>query len=348
VTDLRATAAAAAATPRIRILAAFAAVYSLWGSTYLAMRYADESLPPFLMAGTRFLVAGALLYGWLRLRGATRPSRVHWRSALIVGALLLLGGNGMVAWSELVLPSSLAALLISTVPIWLALLDWLRPGGRRPSRAALFGLALGFAGVFLLIGPDALTAHSAQGSPSGLILLVVPLAALSWAAGSLYSRSAKMPATPLLGTGMEMLAGGALLLVLAVVTGEPAQLHLQAVSPRSLLAVAYLIIFGSLVGFTCYTWLLRVTTPARVGTYAYVNPVVAVFLGWAFDSEPLTARTLIAAAIIIAGVIVITTFHSHSAAPSRKAERQVESSVSSPALSPALDEGVQPGISVRD
>ncbi|HLZ21522.1 MAG TPA: drug/metabolite exporter YedA [Ktedonobacterales bacterium] len=341
MSDLR----AAAAPPRVRIIAAFAAVYLIWGSTYLAMRFADESLPPFLMAGTRFLIAGALLYGWLRLRGAARPSRVHWRSALIVGVLLLVAGNGMVAWSELVLPSSLAALLISTVPIWIALLDWLRPGGRRPSRAALLGLALGFAGVFLLIGPDAISAHSAHGSPSGFVLLVVPLAALSWAAGSLYSRSAKMPATPLLGTGMEMLVGGVLLLALAVVTGEPAQLHLQSVSPRSLLAVGYLIIFGSLVGFTAYVWLLRATTPAHAATYAYVNPVVAVFLGWAFDNEPLSARTLIAAAIIIAGVVVITSFHSRSVAPDQARELQ---QTRPRALPPALAEAVKPAISIEE
>ena len=345
MTDLRAATAATASPSRmrLRILAAFAAVYVIWGSTYLAMRFADESLPPFLMAGTRFLIAGALLYGWLRLRGAARPTRANWRAALIVGVLLLVAGNGMVAWSELVLPSSLAALLISTVPIWMALLDWLRPGGRRPSPAVLLGLALGFAGVVLLIGPDALAAHARQGSPSGFILLVVPLAALSWAAGSLYSRSAKMPAHPLLGSGMEMLLGGALLLVLAVVTGEPAQLHLQTVSSRSLLAVAYLIVFGSLVGFTCYIWLLRVTTPARAGTYAYVNPVVAVFLGWAFDSEPLSLRTLFAAAIIIAGVVVITTFHSHSshsAAPAAQPERGTASR--------ALDDAIKPAVSVED
>lgn len=340
MTDLR----AATTTPRIRILAAFAAVYLIWGSTYLAMHFTDESLPPFLMAGTRFVIAGGLLYGWLRLRGAARPSRIHWRSALIVGVLLLVAGNGMVAWSELVLPSSLAALLISTVPIWMALLDWLRPGGRRPSRAALLGLVLGFAGVVLLIGPDALATHSGQGNPSGLILLVVPLAALSWAAGSLYSRTAKIPATPLLGTGMEMLVGGVLLLALAVITGEPGQLHLQAVSARSLLALAYLILFGSLVGFTCYVWLLRVTTPARASTYAYVNPVVAVFLGWAFDNEPLTLRTLAAAAVIIAGVIVITTFHSHGATPSRKPEPAQE-----PLARPAsLDDVMKPAVSVED
>lgn len=312
---------AAAATPRVRLVVAFAAIYLIWGSTYLAMRFADESLPPFLMAGTRFLIAGGLLYVWLRLRGAARPAGIHWRSALVVGALLLVSGNGLVAWSERVVPSSLAALLISTVPIWMALLDWLRPHGRRPSRATLLGLALGFAGIVLLIGPDALSSHSGSVASGGWVLLVVPLAALSWAAGSLYSRGAQMPATPLLGTGMEMLVGGVLLYALAVITGEPAQLHPQAITLRSLLAVAYLIVFGSLVGYSAYIWLLRVTTPTRVSTYAYVNPVVAVFLGWAFDNEPLTARTLLAAAIIIGSVVVITTFHTHRAAQTDEAPR---------------------------
>lgn len=295
---------------RIQVIAAFVAVYLIWGSTYLAIRFADATLPPFLMAGTRFLVAGALLYGWMRLRGAERPTRIHWKAALIVGLLLLVGGNGVVVWAERIVPSSLAALLISTVPIWMALMDWLRPGGGRPSLATFAGLALGFAGVVLLIGPGA---GGSVVTFNPIYALVVLVASVSWAAGSLYSRGAKMPPAPLLGTAMEMLAGGAVLLALGLVTGEQGRLNFHAVSAQSALAVLFLIIFGSLVAFSAYVWLLRNVAPTRVSTYAYVNPVVAVFLGWAFDNEQLTLRTLLAAAVIVAGVLVITTFRSHGA-----------------------------------
>lgn len=298
-----------AGSRRIQLVAAFVAVYIIWGSTYLAIRFADATLPPFLMAGARFLIAGALLYGWMRLRGATRPTRDHWTSALIVGLLLLVGGNGVVVWAERVVPSSLAALLISMVPIWMALMDWLRPGGARPSLATLSGLALGFAGVALLIGPGA--GGSATFNP--LYAGIVVLASISWAAGSLYSRGAKMPPAPLLGTAMEMVVGGVVLLALGLVTGEPGQLNPRAVSAQSALAFLFLIIFGSLIAFSAYVWLLRNAAPTRVATYAYVNPVVAVFLGWAFDNEQLTGRTLLAAAVIVAGVLVITTFRRRDA-----------------------------------
>jgi drug/metabolite transporter (DMT)-like permease len=302
----------AAPPSRTQLVAAFAAVYLIWGSTYLAIRIAVETLPPFLLAGARFLIAGTVLYGWMRLRGAERPTRRHWLAALVVGALLLAGGNGMVVWAEQVLPSSVAALLISAVPIWMTLLDWLRPGGSRPTGATFVGLALGFVGVALLFGPDALSGK--LGGASLFSMGVLLLAGISWAAGSLYSRGAPMPRVPLLGTGMEMIAGGVLLLVLGVVVGEPARLHPQAVALASVMALVYLIIFGSLVGFSAYIWLLRNTTTARASTYAYVNPVVAVFLGWAFLHESLSPRTLLAAAVIIGGVVVITTFRARESA----------------------------------
>lgn len=319
--DLR----AAAQSRRIQTVAAFVAVYIIWGSTYLAIRFADATLPPFLMAGSRFLIAGAVLYAWMRLRGASRPGRVHWQSAIVVGLLLLVGGNGVVVWAERVVPSSLAALLISTVPIWMALMDWLRPGGRRPSLATFAGLALGFVGVALLIGPGTGAAVSFNPLYAGIVIL----ASISWAAGSLYSRGAKMPPAPLVGTAMEMLAGGAVLLALGLVTGESAHLNLHAVSVKSALAFLFLIIFGSLVAYSAYVWLLRNVAPARVSTYAYVNPVVAVFLGWAFDSEQLTVRTLLAAAVIVAGVLVITTFRTHSASPAASTGSPVSDGVSS-------------------
>jgi drug/metabolite transporter (DMT)-like permease len=300
----------------VQVVAAFAAVYIIWGSTYLAIRFAIETMPPFLMASIRFLIAGGLLYAWLRLRGTPRPQPVHWKSALIVGGLLLLMGNGLVSWAEQLVPSGLTAVIIAMVPIWMALLDWLRPGGVRPAAGVIVGLALGIAGVALLV----LQGNGGAGAGSLVGLGVLLIATICWASGSLYARGAPLPQTPLLGTGMEMLAGGALLLVVATATGEWGQVHLQAISLKSSLALAYLIIFGSLVAFSAYAWLLRNVSAARVGTYAFVNPVVAVFLGWAFASETLTLRTLLAAAVIVTAVALITAARARQGAIAARLE----------------------------
>lgn len=290
---------------RWRVPAALGAVYLIWGSTYLGIRYAVETLPPFLMGGMRFLLAGVILYVIARRAGAQAPQRRHWLSAAIIGALLLLGGNGGLTWAEQIVPSGMASLFISTVPLWMVLLDWLVQKGSRPSSGVLAGLGLGLVGVSVLVSPD-----SARGGLVAILpgVLAVLLAAFLWAIGSLYSRNADLPASPLLGTGMEMLMGGVLLSAAALVLGEFGQLKLELISSRSLLAVVYLTLFGSLVGFTCYVWLLRVAAPALVSTYAFVNPVVAVFLGWALAGESLTARTLVAALFIITAVAIITFF----------------------------------------
>jgi drug/metabolite transporter (DMT)-like permease len=285
----------------LKVALALGAVYLIWGSTYLAIRFAIETIPPFLMAACRYLVAGALLYGWARFRGAPRPSLLHWRSAVLVGAFLLLGGNGGVVWAEQRVDSGLAALLISTEPLWIVLLFWLRSGRKRLHPRVVAGLLLGFTGVMLLVRPGS------SGSVDALGAAALVLAALSWAWGSLYGQRAPLPASPLATTGMQMLGGGALLLVASTLTGEPARFALAAVSPRSLLALSYLVVFGAIVAFTAYVWLLRVAPPVLVSTYAYVNPVVAVFLGWALAGEPLTAGTLGAAAVILAGVALIST-----------------------------------------
>lgn len=304
------------APSRWKIAAAFAAIYIIWGSTYLGIRFAIETISPFLMAGVRFLLAGAMLYGWARVRGAPRPLRVHWRSAAIIGALLLLGGNGGVTWGEQHIASGLAALLVATVPIWIAALDWLRPGGTRPDGPVIAGLLLGFVGILLLVGPGNL--GGGEGNYT-LGTLAVLGAAFSWALGSLYSKRAPLPGDALQGIGMEMLAGGVWLWLAGTLAGEWGQLNLGAISLRSGLALAYLTLFGSLVGFTAYVWLLRVVSPARAATYAYVNPVVAVFLGWALAGEELTPLTLVAAAVIIAGVVITTTYR---AQPRVAAEQQ--------------------------
>lgn len=288
-----------------RVVAAFAAVYLIWGSTYLAIRWAIDTIPPFLMAGTRFVIAGAALYFWVRLRGTPRPTAHYWVPTAVIGGFLLLGGNGGVVWAEQLVPSGLTALLIATVPLWMVLLDWARPGGTRPRGGVAIGLIAGFIGIALLVSPAEI-AGGEHIDPLGATVLV--LASLSWAIGSLYSRKAKLPDSPFLATAMEMLAGGALLLLAGSVRGEWTSLEFSNVSARSILSFVYLIIFGSLVGFTAYIWLLRVSTPARVSTYAYVNPVVAVMLGAALAGEPLTLRTILSAAIILGGVLLITTY----------------------------------------
>jgi drug/metabolite transporter (DMT)-like permease len=285
-----------------RLVAAFAAVYLIWGSTYLAIRWAIETLPTFLMAGVRFVVAGSILYLWGRARGAPAPTRAAWRDAVVVGGLLLLGGNGGVVWAEQYVPSGFAALVVATEPLWIVLLDWIRPGGNRPTAGEALGLLLGFGGVVLLIGPG----QSAGGGvhPAGALVLIG--ATVAWASGSLYSRSARSATDPLLSTGTHMLAGGTLLLIAAAAAGQWKAVSPASVSVRSWLALLYLIVFGAIVGFTAYLWILRESTVALVSTYAYVNPVVAVFLGWALAGEAITARMIGAAAVIVTSVVLIT------------------------------------------
>ncbi len=298
---------------RAQIIAAFASIYLVWGSTYLAIRYAVETIPPFLMGGLRFLISGALLYAWSRYRGAGRPTRIHWRNALIAGGFLLLGGNGAVVWAEQFVPSGLTALLVSILPFWLVIIEWVRPPRKRPHGAVLVGLVLGFIGIVVLIGPADLGGHG-DVRPIGALVLI--LGSLSWAIGSFYSRDAELPKSGLLTTGMEMLCGGALLLIVGLLSGELSQFDVHRISGASAAGLIYLVTFGSLIGFTSYIWLLDKVSPARLGTYAYVNPVVAVILGWAIAGEKLSVRTGIAAAIVICAVALITTARSTTTAQS--------------------------------
>jgi drug/metabolite transporter (DMT)-like permease len=285
--------------PRGMVLAAFAAIYLIWGSTYLGI----ETLPPLLMGGGRFLTAGLLLYTWLRATGTPAPSLANWRHAVLASALLLLVGNGGVNWAEQRVSSGLAALIIAGTPLWFALFDWLRPGGIRPSLRTILGIAVGFAGVLMLVGSRS-GSHGGARDFTGIAVLVCASAA--WATGSLYTKYAPKLESPMMVAAQQMIAGGMLLICGGLAMGEGSLLEAARISTRSLLAFVYLTLIGSLVGFSTYAWLLKATTPARLSTYAYVNPVIAVFLGWALGGETLTRQMLTAAAVIVLGVVIIT------------------------------------------
>ena len=275
------------------------------------------------MASFRFFVAGAILFLWAILRGAPRPSWTHWRSATIVSSLLFVTGMGAGAWALQFVPSGLAAVLISTAPLWMVMLDWLWFSGGRPNRVTFLGLALGLGGIIVIMGPSGLTnlGEDSIGSTRTVLALgVLLLSAFSWALGSLYSKKVQLPKTPALASGIQMLAGGVLLLGVSAVTGDLNELATDQVSLRSALSIAYLILFGSVLGFSAYFWLLRESTPARVSTYAYINPIVALFLGWALAGEILTLQTLMATMVILAGVALITIYGEKAPRPPHETE----------------------------
>ncbi len=293
--------AAAAPVPRATLLAAFGCIYFIWGSTYLAIRFAVETLPPFLMVAGRCLIAGAVLFAWAsRGRGPLALTARHWRAAAWTGGLLFAGGQAMLATVERFVDSGLSAVVLATIPVWMILLQLHR---KRPGGRTIVGVVLGLGGVALLVVPQA--GSGAAVEPLGAALL--QLAAVSWAVGSLASRSASLPAGSALPTALQLLAGGAAAALVGVLSGELGELGSAAVSGRSLLAFAYLTVFGTLVTFTAYAWLLNHCEPAVVGSYAFVNPVVALGLGWALGGEELSAGSLAAAAVIVAGVYLVVT-----------------------------------------
>jgi drug/metabolite transporter (DMT)-like permease len=311
------------------IILAFAAIYTIWGTTYLGIRIAVETIPAFFMAGVRFLFSGLFIFIILRLRGVPAPKRLHWPSAVIVGALLVVGGNGLVTWSEQEIPSSTAALVVATVPLWIALFDWLVFKGKRPGKRVIIGLLLGLAGIILLIGPGQFLGTSGFSITALLVLLLAPVL---WSIGSLYSRQAHLPENTFMATAMEMLAGGVLLLLAGLLTGEASRLEFAAISTRSLVATVYLTIFGAIVAFSAYIWLLKQVPATKVATYTYVNPVFAVFLGWLVLSETITPLTIAAVVIIILAVVLITTDRPEKAAQSEETGAQV----GYPALPPRI------------
>jgi drug/metabolite transporter (DMT)-like permease len=295
-----------------QVLVAFAAVYVVWGSTYLAIRIGIESFPPLILAGLRHSTVGLFLYPILRRKTGIRPTAANWRTAVVTGALLLFVGNGGVSWAELTVPSGITALLVATVSLWLVIVDWLRPGGVKPVPRVIMGLLMGFVGLTLLVGPAHL-GDSGRVDPRGAAVLVV--ASFAWACGSLYSKHGGMPSSPMLSVAMQSFAGGLILLIAGLFAGEFRGLHLGAISLRSWLALAYLIVFGSGIGFSAYIYILHKSTAARVATYAFVNPVVALFLGWLIAGETITVRTIIAAAVILTAVILVITAPHRTAAP---------------------------------
>jgi len=302
-------------TSRSALILAFATIYIIWGSTYLGIRVAIESMPGFLMAGVRFLFAGLLLFAFLRFRGAPWPTARQWRANAVIGTFLLLGGNGLVVWAEQTVPTGVTALLIGVQPLFFVLTEWAWPGGSRPTLITTASLLLGFAGVAWLAAPWESSAHGGLHLPGVIAVLG---ACVFWAIGSIYSRHAKHGADPFLASSLQMLCGGASLLIAALLHGDLTQLDVAHITLRSWTAFAYLVAFGSLVAFSTFVWLIKHSTPARVSTYAYVNPVVAVFLGWWILDEPVTTRTIIASAVIVTAVVIITMEKNKPAARTAK------------------------------
>ena len=288
---------------KLKIWLALLTVYIFWGGTYLFIRFAVETIPPFIMAGSRFLLAGAILYIWRRLAGDPAPTRGQWLRASAVGLLLLLGGNGLLSFAEKNVASGIASLIIGSVPLWMTAMEALRPGGARPNLLGIIGLVIGFGGIALLVAPSLMGGKAVNAPPLGI--LIVLCAAFFWSLGSIYSRIAHLPESTLLSTGMQMLAGGLGLYLAGAFTGEWRLLVLAQISARSWFAMLYLVLFGSMAGYTAYAWVLRAAPVSLVSTYAYVNPLVAILLGSLFAQETLTVHVLISAAIIIGSVVLI-------------------------------------------
>jgi drug/metabolite transporter (DMT)-like permease len=296
-----------------RLILAFAAVYLIWGSTYLAIQFAIGSIPPFLMAGSRFLISGSILFIIMKALGTPTPTRLQWRTAAIVGIALLALGNGGVTWAEQFVPSGLTALIMAITPLWMVLLEWLRPAGNAPGRPVMLGVGIGFVGIMLLVWPRLVAGSTEPLNPIGILGLLV--ATLSWAAGSIYSRTAPQTESPLMMTAMQMLIGGGALALVSLLTGDYRLFDPAQVTSTSFMAWLYLVVVGGFIGFTAYTYMIRHASPARVSTYAYVNPVVAVFLGWLLADETVSPLMLLAAAIILLSVFIINTYRTRPRTP---------------------------------
>ena len=302
-----------AAAPVPLLVLAFAAIYLIWGSTYLVIRFAIETIEPFTLVGVRFLLAGGVLYGWSLVRGeARRPSAADWRAATLYGTLFFVVGNGGVTWSEQRVPSGIVAILVAAVPLWIALLEWARRGGQRPTPLAVTGLVLGFGGIAFLIGPGTSITGPAVDPLGAVVMAICPL---GWAYGTVHARHAPHPPSLIQTSAMQMLAGGVVALVAAAFLGEWSRARFDLVSAKSAFSLFYLVFLGSVVAFSAYAWLIRTTTPSRAGTYAYVNPIVAVLLGGALGGEAITPRVIITGSIVVLGVILILRSMTRPAEP---------------------------------
>jgi drug/metabolite transporter (DMT)-like permease len=287
---------------------AFAAVYVFWGSTFLAVRYAVETIPPLLAVGLRQIIAGMVLYPLARLHTKEKTTAGQWLAGALIGGLLIGGGNGSIAWAEAMrTPTNVVAVLVATVPLWMAIMDWLRPGGTRPTGRIMIALAVGLAGVGLLVSPRDPLLHTGSSAVTPICAVVLFFGSICWAAGSVFSRHMNLPRSPLLGTSIFAFTGGVIVTIAGLARGEGRMLDLHHISLHSGLATVYLTVFGSIIGFSAYTYLLGAAPAARVATYAYINPVVAVFLGWGLGGEALTSRMLTAAAIILLAVVLVIT-----------------------------------------
>ena len=287
--------------PSAAVLLAFATIYFVWGSTYLGIRWAIETIPPFSMAAVRFLSAGALMFAWASWRGKPWPALVHWRSAFIIGGLMLFVGNGLLTWAEQFVPSGIAALIVATVPLWMVGMEAFTKEGKRPGPSIIVGLILGMIGIAILIGPGVLADE-----PVDLIgASAIVFASFAWALGSVYSRHAPQVPSTIQNVGMQMLLGGVLLYILGYSSGE--RIDVGEVSAKSAWSLAYLSLIGGILAYSAYVWLIKVSTPTKVSTYAYVNPVVAVLLGWLLAGEPMGPRVLLAGAAVVSAVVLIVT-----------------------------------------
>ncbi len=293
--------------PKFRKIVAFAIIYLVWGSTYMAIRLAIDTIPPFLMAGSRFTIAGLLFLLWCYWRFEKRPTIQDWAHAAVPGILLFVCGNGSLTWAEQYIPSGLAALIIATLSLWMVLLEWLIYKGKRPDLFTIAGIILGLGGVALLstVGEEVLLPSSGDGVTVTFGIIVLALAAASWAAGSLYSRHVRSDIPIQFTISMQILVGGIVLLIVATIQNEWAEFSFEKITLVSHLAMVYMVFIGSLLAYSAYVWLMRVSTPAKVGTYAFFNPLVAVLLGWLLLDEPLTIQTLIAAGCILISILLV-------------------------------------------
>ena len=287
------------------LILAFIAVYFVWGSTYLAIRIAIETMPPLMMLGFRFGLAGVIMLIWLAFRGVTLPTRSQVFNATVSGGLMLFLGTGTVAIALQYVPSGVAALVITTVPLWMVMLNWLWKKGPRPTVLFFFGFLMGLIGVFLLIDPSAFLGTQREGV---IAIIAILGGSISWAVGSLYGRDVDSPSDPFMSTAIQMTMGGVLLCVGGLTIGERIVFSAEMLTLRSLSAWLYLIVFGSFIAFSAYIWLMRNTSPAKVSTYAYVNPVIAVYLGWAFAAEPITPQILIASLLLVTAVVIVLRY----------------------------------------